>query len=311
MQNRWLGRVTALWMMAAAFTCAASGQDQPAPKPGSHPAIEPPFKPLPDWKAPDRGGSKKTGQVKVRSTADVDAIVPGEPFLLAFIFDIEPGWHIYWKNSGASGAPTEIRVSAPAGYSIGRTLFPRPQAFVEPDGTVYGYEKETAIFVEVIAPHEPAATSSAMFRAEIDWLVCKDVCLKGSSSQMLTLSVSTSAGRHVTTKDATVDRFKARLPRAISDGQNDAVVELTDGILRVELPAQGRASVTFFPNETPGVTFGATEIKVEKDRAMIRVPVEIKHRNAGGNSIVINGLAALGDSLDDPCYEFEIPLPVQ
>ena len=299
---------------AAAALCAlatiASAQELPTSKPTQKPKIEPPSHISPDWKTPGTGGVV-TGDklVKARGTADVDAIVPGQKFLLAFVFQIEPGWHIYWQNSGASGAATEISVSGPTGFVIGKTLFPRPRAFTEPEGTVYGYEGETVLFVEVTAPMEPGPTGSAMFRAELDWLVCKDVCKMGNASQVITLPVSASMARPEPKKDAVVERFKSRLPRILTHGQDGAVAELKDGMLHLEIPAQGRTTAEFFPIEVPGLKYGTAEIKVESDRVLMKVPVEVNARNAGGKPIVVKGLAALGQSLDDPCFEFEFPLP--
>jgi HSP20 family molecular chaperone IbpA len=110
-------------------------------------------------------------------------------------------------------------------------------------------------------------------------------------------------------KDAVVERFKTRLPRTLAHGQDGAVVELKDGVLNVELAAQGRTTAEFFPIDVPGLKYGTAEIKVESDRVLIKVPVEVNMNNAGGNPIVVKGLAALGQSLDDLSYQFEFPLP--
>jgi DsbC/DsbD-like thiol-disulfide interchange protein len=87
--------------------------------------------------------------VTVRGVADVDRLVPGQAFHLAFIFTIEPGWHIYWLNSGASGGPTEIKVSGPQGFTFGKALFPRPIVLHGEEGDTYGYERQTVLFVPV------------------------------------------------------------------------------------------------------------------------------------------------------------------
>ena len=306
---------TTKWILAMAAMsglCAAcaTAQEVPTTKPPDKPSIKPPEAISPDWKRPGVGGDKSGGQlVSVRGAADVDAIVPGQKFLLAFVFKIEPGWHIYWKDSGDSGAPTEIEIAAPAGFVVGKTLFPRPQRFTEPEGEVYGYEGETVLFVEMTPPMEPAPSGPAMFRAELNWLVCKDVCKVGHAADVVTLPVSNSSARPDHKKDATVERFKNRLPQMLANGQNDAVVELKDGVLRVELPAGGRTAAEFFAVETPGVEYGTPDIKVETDRVVLKVPVEFNVRNANGKSIAVKGLVAIGASPDDPCYEFEFPLP--
>ena len=103
------------------------------------PPSRPPSKPTPPGVTPPPPGpigrpGDKSGDklVRMNMTADVPRITPGEKFLLAFAFSIDPHWHIYWENAGASGAPTEIDVKAPPNFVVGKTLFPRPQIIPRP-----------------------------------------------------------------------------------------------------------------------------------------------------------------------------------
>lgn len=265
----------------------------------------------PGWKpsAPKSPGSAKTGEqlVKVRSVADVEQLTPGGTFSLAFVFDIEPGWHIYWKNSGDSGAPTEIKVTGPVGYTFGPVQFPRPTVFEEPEGTVYGYADRTVLFVEVTVPPDVKAGPPAMLRAEIRWLVCKDICLMGRASQMITVPGSAGnapADQH----DSDIAKFKARLPKVIRNGQNGAEISIADSNFIITLPAQGADTAQFFPFDTPGVVYGQAVASAADGRLTVRVPIEVNPNNARGKPIVLGGLIGLGTSPDEPCYEFEHPL---
>jgi len=55
-------------------------------------------------------------KARVDTVANVSAIAPGQPFMLGFKFTIAPGWHIYWKNPGDSGLPTEVKLNLPEGF---------------------------------------------------------------------------------------------------------------------------------------------------------------------------------------------------
>ena len=51
--------------------------------------------------------------VQADALANVDAVVPGEPFLVGVRLKMEPHWHTYWKFSGDAGMPSEIKWALP------------------------------------------------------------------------------------------------------------------------------------------------------------------------------------------------------
>jgi DsbC/DsbD-like thiol-disulfide interchange protein len=277
---------------------------------------EPPAEPPPPAKpesplrrkpaAPPQG---KTAEqlVKIRMAADVPHIKPAERFFLAFVFDIEPQWHIYWKNSGASGGPTEIHVTTPTGFSVGKTLFPRPRSFNDEDGTTYGYEGQTVVFVEMQAPAD-LRVSQVMFPASIDWLVCKSICLKGHADRSLVMPCGNSGLPSSTNApEPAINQFKKRLPQPLSSLSN-ASANFDGKILTIKLPSQGKTTGEYFPIEVPGVTHGRETVNNEGDALVMTVPVTIDPNNSLGRAMKVGGLVGLGTSQSDPCYEFEIPL---
>src|SRR5262245_4025194 len=104
----------------AMFLPSVQGSGEPQDISG--PRIKPPGS---IGKEPAQNPKSGDQLVKVRVVADAASVSPGQTFNLAFIFDIEPGWHIYWQNPGASGGPTEVKVSGPQGFTIGKPRFPR------------------------------------------------------------------------------------------------------------------------------------------------------------------------------------------
>ncbi|MGB0344628.1 MAG: protein-disulfide reductase DsbD domain-containing protein, partial [Coraliomargarita sp.] len=65
----------------------------------------------------------------VELLADVSEIVPGETFHLGLRYELEPHWHVYWKNPGASGLPPEVEWTLPEGFEAGTMAFPAPERF--------------------------------------------------------------------------------------------------------------------------------------------------------------------------------------
>jgi DsbC/DsbD-like thiol-disulfide interchange protein len=188
---------------------------------------------------------------------------------------------------------------------VGKTLFPRPQMIKSSDDVTYGYEGRTVLFVEITAPAEMSSGGQAMFRSEINWLVCKSACLMGRTSVVTNLSV----GRQGESKNAdpVVEQFKKRIPGSLKD-ESGATISYDQNVLTVRLPAHGYRKAELFPIEVPGVTLGEPSITTESDVMTVKIPVEVNPGNAQGQSPVAAGVLALGTRLEDPAFEFEFPL---
>lgn len=96
------------------------------------------------------------------------------------LFEIEEGWHLYWKNPGDAGLATEVQLSLPDGLEAGDPGWPVPSRFTQPGGLAgYGYEGSLLLASEVRLAGRPPAAGTPV-AAEASWLACKDVCLLGS-----------------------------------------------------------------------------------------------------------------------------------
>ncbi|MCU0234897.1 MAG: protein-disulfide reductase DsbD N-terminal domain-containing protein, partial [Thermoanaerobaculales bacterium] len=112
--------------------------------------------------AAEPGGS----HAAVRLVAGRDAARPGSGPLLGVRFDIEPGWHIYWKHPGGAGLATEVEWRLPAGAAAGPLQWPLPIAFTQSGGIPgYGYEGSV-----VLASELRGAAASAPVAAGVSWL---------------------------------------------------------------------------------------------------------------------------------------------
>lgn len=127
------------------------------------------------------------------------------------LFDLAPGWHLYWRNPGGTGIAPTLGLSA-SPHVVGAIDWPSPQTFVESGGlfTTWGYEGS----VLLSAPfYESAAqTGATEVTAEVRVLVCRTQCVPADFALRSPLAPELSA-----IDRAKIDRrFNAALARAPS-----------------------------------------------------------------------------------------------
>ena len=60
---------------------------------------------------------------------------------VGILFELDPGWHLYWRNPGASGLAPELEWQVEGDARVGAIEWPAPAPFLELEGeiTTYGY----------------------------------------------------------------------------------------------------------------------------------------------------------------------------
>src|SRR5262245_14228476 len=76
-----------------------------------------------------------------------ETVRPGDTVLAGVQLRMDPRWHTYWRNSGASGTPTKIEWQLPAGITAGPIQWPLPDKLPEQDLTTYVYTNEVVLLV--------------------------------------------------------------------------------------------------------------------------------------------------------------------
>jgi thiol:disulfide interchange protein/DsbC/DsbD-like thiol-disulfide interchange protein len=130
---------------------------------------------------------------QVSLVSDVDRIAAGQSFRIGLLFDLSPGWHIYWTNPGDAGAAPTLNVTLPQGGSTGAIQWPIPKVINDGAVTSYGYSPKTApvlLPLTVTPPKALQAGSAYTVTGAATWLVCKDICVPGSADLTLTLPVA-------------------------------------------------------------------------------------------------------------------------
>lgn len=162
-----------------------------------------------------------TKYVQARLIANVATIQPsdGEKNVqpqIGVLFRIERGWHIYWKDSGEAAQPTVVNWQLPAGWQIGELQWPKPMKFVERGNiTTYGYRDEVLLFANLPNPDViPQDGESVTLRANVHWLVCKDICVPGKASLSLDMPFSTSLPLEPSAELPLFEKYSVLVPAA-------------------------------------------------------------------------------------------------
>lgn len=126
---------------------------------------------------------------KVNFISEVSSVKAGSPFRVAFVIDLERGWHVYWSNPGDSGMPTSVVWKLPSGFTVSELQFPFPKAFNDAGIVSYGFENKAVILATITPPKNLSLNSKVEVEAEVKRLVCKDTCLPENSKHKLNLTV--------------------------------------------------------------------------------------------------------------------------
>ncbi len=118
-----------------------------------------------------------------------DAAENAQAARIGVLFELAPGWHLYWRNPGETGVAPEIEFEAP-GHAIGPVEWPAPETFREADDlfTTWGYEGRVLLgaFLERAREATPGtAAQAAIVRADVNVLLCKTQCVPAAFSLAL------------------------------------------------------------------------------------------------------------------------------
>jgi thiol:disulfide interchange protein DsbD len=147
---------------------------------------------------------------------DVTAAAVEIPFRVGVLFELDRGWHMYWRNPGDSGLPTELRWEL-EGAEVGPLAWPVPEVFREAEGTLttYGY-RDRVLLAQPARLRAGSGRAPRQVRVEADFLVCRVQCVPGRIEVVRTLPVAAAPATADARTRALFDRFAARVPRPLA-----------------------------------------------------------------------------------------------
>jgi len=155
-------------------------------------------------------------KAKVSLAPSVEDVVAGRAFDVGVLFELQPEWHIYWKNSGDSGLPPVLKWSLPPGFSAGEPRFPVPRRHYSPgDIETNILAGEPMLLVEITPPTTINAEKVAL-AADVVYLVCAENCIREEAKVSAELGVRPSGAEPVPANQALFKRAYRALPQAAS-----------------------------------------------------------------------------------------------
>ena len=122
-----------------------------------------------------------------------------ENYYFGVKIELQKGWKTYWKNPGDAGAPISIELKDSSIENKLKVLFPFPEKFTDHGVSTIGYEGQV-IFPIRIQKNEIDKTTEEI---NLDYLVCKDICIPISETKNLNLNL-----RNVVQSDVFMESYK-------------------------------------------------------------------------------------------------------
>jgi thiol:disulfide interchange protein DsbD len=245
-----------------------------------------------------------TRRVLPRLVLEAGALKPGETAELAIIFEIEDGWHLYWRNPGDSGLPPDVTLILPAGITAGSPRWPAPHRLEEADLILdYTFDHHLVLFYPLeVSGGVPIG--DATIRADLSWLVCREMCIPGGRSVTATFPVTYDPVRpFLSLTDRTIlDEMRQRLPK--EERPPGFTAKWEGESLLLEVP--GADGLTFYPYESDQYVYPLDAMdkgEVDAARMILTYPTDVRivERIAGVLEVRHAGRSTF--------YEIGVPAP--
>lgn len=202
-----------------------------------------------------------TDHTEVELLAENDAVIPGQPFWVAYRLQAEPGWHTYWRNPGDSGLPSEISWQLPDGWQASKLNWAYPELISTPPFATHAYHGEVLLLAQ-ITPPATINRQQITLVGQAAWLVCKELCLRETATLELTLPVS---ARVTPVNLARFNEVRNSWPRSHPDWQVSAARHSDRVYLQIIGSRPLPGPIHFFPNVGDQIEPAAPQLLVKTD----------------------------------------------
>jgi DsbC/DsbD-like thiol-disulfide interchange protein len=229
-------------------------------------------------------------RVRASLVADRAEIGAGSTYHIGVRFEIEDGWHIYWRYPGGAGLATAVELELPDGLQAGPLLWPLPIAFAQSGGIPgYGYEDSVVLASEVTVPAGSDRRRAGKVHAEVSWLACKSLCVFGSAE------LESALEKLPVYED--FDEWNRNLPASIDENNAPFTLSTTGGLAEGVVTHWLRwrdtaRAVEWFPDPSEAIEVGA--VRIQTRGGLTRIDAEIKaRRGAIGTRDILPSLVVI------------------
>lgn len=196
------------------------------------------------------------GNVGFELVSEEAFIVPNKPIQIGLRIIHDPEWHTYWINPGDSGLATKIKwefSQVNSAWEVGPIQWPTPKRIFVGPLVNFGYENEVLLVQKIIAPSKLIEGTKIQLTADINWLICKEVCIPGFRRLAFELPVIKENEDRKFSKDSSLFKsFKLNQPvektytssinAAIDEDKNNLIFFQTSDYKNLDI-------VSFRPND--------------------------------------------------------------
>lgn len=194
-----------------------------------------------------KGGEPR--HVHLSFVPEIQKLAPGQNFRVAIIQSIDPEWHTYWYNPGDSGTPMKISWTLPEGFRAGAMEWPVPERIPSGPLVNFGYSGETVFLQDFTAPRT-LPPGPLTFTADIELLVCRDICIPEISRQSFTIGASDVSASAPALFARAAKALPARIPAQAKYREQDGRLVLTlESADSTVMNALRMGSAELFPSE--------------------------------------------------------------
>ena len=243
----------------------------------------------------------------------VDSFSSGKDSIISLgvLINLQDDWHIYWRNPGDSGLPTDIELSLPNGITASEIKFPIPKIFASDEIVNYGYGHLVLFLFDVNVP-ENYSSKEINISAKINSLICKEMCKAFDTTVTISLDMS---------KDFTAEESISRLfeaTRKMTPAQNQKlsiIAESKSGNVYIKVfvnenENQNIRDVEFYPYEG-GVFRNSVKQNIEQKENFFEILLEPDQFRIK-ESASVNGIIIIEDEIENDlskkAYEITVPI---
>jgi thiol:disulfide interchange protein len=251
----------------------------------------------------------QAAHTEVRLVLAQEQARPGDTVLAGLHLRMDAGWHIYWRNPGNSGIPTQAEWSLPKGVTAGPIQWPAPEKLQEQDLTTFIYKNEVVLLVPLHLAAD-LASGPVELKAKVSWLECAVSCIPGGAPVAATLKVGEQS---VPSKDAgLIETWQKKLPKpgaALSSKawwEKAATGNLRPFVLEWNSP-NAAAEADFFPDASEDFEIEPAADQMPAAAGTVRLRYRVK-KTAGDWPRQISGLLVQKSGPDGASYEIHVSI---
>src|SRR5271155_3570879 len=240
---------------------------------------------------------------KLELIAEDSSQMPGKPQWIGILFQLDPGWHIYWQNAGDSGEPPKITWNLPAGFIAGPIEWPAPKRLGSGSIIDYGYEDQVLLMAPIRAPmsFDYEGRPNVQFVADVKYVVCREICIPGKAHLALALPLTNDAQAREWHEQ--FEQARKEIPKPAPAAWKISARAAQNNLILSIAGAPQTKSATFFP-QAAGIIENSAPQVLATDRAGIHLTLKVSEQ-AAGPPTQLKGVVVLDGSL---AYQIAAPV---